>query len=737
MEIDSAGLQKIDALIAAMTPEEKAGQLTQYFVFGADDGAVEAEIVAGRVGAVLFVKDPSEIARLQTLAVEKSRLGVPLLFGFDVIHGLRTIFPVPIAMAASWDPPLVEQGQAVAAAEARAIGLHWTFAPMVDIARDPRWGRMIEGAGEDPHLGAAMATAQVRGFQGETLGTPGKLIAGPKHFVGYGAALGGRDYDEANLSDNELWNVYLPPFRAAINAGAGNIMCAYMALNGVPPSGNHGLLTRILRDEWQFDGFVVSDANSVFDLATHDFAKGPVDACVRALHAGLDMEMAMSIEQSAFRTLPEALKHGKVSEIALDVALRRVLIMKLRMGLFDAPYGDCMPAHATLTNPAHTTLARVAAERSFVLLRNEAATLPLDRRSIRSLAVIGPLADSARDTLGPWVFDHRVDETVTVLGGLKAKLGTHARVDYSPGVSMIPRLHASFFDALPNCDVAPRVEVDDEQEIARAVQMVLATDCTVLVLGEAQNMIGEAASRSSLDLPGRQQALLEAVLGTGKTVIVLLMSARPLDLKGALPHAIVNIWYPGSQGGNAVANLLFGDVVPGGKLPFNWVRSVGQVPLPYSRLKSHKPEDADRRYWNELGSPQYPFGYGLSYSSFEFSNLRMAAAAIEPGDTARIEVELTNTGRYRADEVAQLYLHQRFGQSARPMRLLKGFERITLDPGETRTVRFDLTASDLSYWSSAQRAWVQDETVFDIFVGSDATATLTTSFEVRCASTST
>lgn len=727
---DQAIADRVEALLGQMTPEEKAGQLTQYFEFEPGDPEIAAEIAAGRAGAILFVRDPAEIDRLQRIAVEKTRLGIPLLFGLDVIHGLRTIFPVPIAMAASWDLEAIEAGQAVAAAEARAIGLHWTFAPMVDIARDPRWGRMIEGAGEDPFLGSAVAAAQVRGFQGGAVGTQGRIIAGPKHFAGYGAALGGRDYDEAEISESELRNVYLPPFKAALQAGAGNVMCAYMALNGVPATGSSWLLTDVLREEWAFTGFTVSDANSAYDLSVHNFARDPADAAVRALTAGLDMEMSLLVKYSCFRTLPHSLAQGELDEAVLNDAVRRVLTAKFRMGLFESPYADLSQAAAVLAEPAHRAAARDAAERSFVLLRNEGGALPLDPDKLGSIAVIGPLADAARDTLGPWVFDHDLAETVTVLAGIREKLGNRARVDHSPGVSMIARQNPSFFDTLPGLKPAVRIEVDDDFEIRRAVDLTASADCAVLVLGEAQNMIGEAASRSSLDLPGRQQELLEAVIATGRPVILLLMSARPLDLKGARPDAILNIWYPGTQGGTAVAATLFGDAVPVGKLPFNWVRSIGQVPLPYSRMMSHKPDERETRYWNEAGSPLYPFGFGLSYSSFAYTKLRLAKSVVGLGETVEIAVDLTNTGSRAAAEVAQLYIHQRHGSAARPGRELKGFSRVTLVPGETRTIGFALRAEDLTYWSSAVRDWVQDETIFDVFVGGDSAATLSATFEV-------
>jgi beta-glucosidase len=509
------------------------------------------------------------------------------------------------------------------------------------------------------------------------------------------------------------------------------VMCAYMALNGVPATGNKWLLTDILKQEWGFDGFTVSDANSAYDLCEHNFARDPSDAGVRALNAGLDVEMSLLVKYSAFRNLPGALARGEIDEAKLDDAVRRVLTAKFKMGLFEQPYIEQAQCSATLSNPEHRDKARDAAERSFVLLRNDNQLLPLKQTDLRTIAVIGPLADSARDTLGPWVFDHDLAETVTVLSGIREKVKDLVTVTHSPGVSMIARQNASFFDSLPGLVPAERVEVDDDAEIERAVELAQAADCVILVLGEAQNMIGEAASRSALDLPGRQQELLEAVISTGKPVVLLLMNARPLDLKGAQPNAILNIWYPGSQGGAAVANVLFGEAVPSGKLPFNWVRSVGQVPLPYSRMKSHRPDEREVRYWNEDGSPLYPFGFGLSYSKFSYSNLRIARETVALGETVNVHVDVTNAGDFVAAEIAQLYIHQRHGSAARPVRELKGFSREVLAPGETRTIEFNLSAEDLTYWSSSVRDWVQDETIIDIFVGADSAAQLSATFEVR------
>lgn len=723
---------RVEGLLPRMTIEEKAGQLTQYFTFpGVPDelAKVEAELRAGRAGSLLFVAEAAEINRLQRIAVEETRLGIPILFGYDVIHGFKTVMPVPLALAASWDPAVAEACQAAAAAEARAIGLHWTFAPMVDIARDPRWGRLIEGAGEDPCLGAAMAAAQVRGFQGPRIGSPDRIIAGPKHLAGYGASLGGRDYDEVDLSESELWNVYLPPFKAAIDAGAGNIMSAYMGLNGVPASGNRWLLTDVLREAWGFEGFVVTDAGAAADLATHHFAADRPDAAIRALNAGIDMEMAPPFGgDAAFRSLPAALEAGLITEDRLDEAVRRVLAMKARMGLFEAPYVDVGRAAEVLDTPAHREVALRAAERSAVLLRNEGGLLPLPR-DIGSIAVIGPLADAARDTAGPWIFNQDDGETVTILAGLRAAVGNATRIDHSPGVSMPARLNPSIFEN-PFMPAAPRVVVDDDAEIARAVALAREAEVAVLALGEAQIMIGENASRSSLDLPGRQQELLEAVLATGTPTLVLIMTGRPVDLKGAEPDAEMMVWYPGTKGGEAIANLVFGDAVPGGKLPYAWPRNIGQVPLPYAQLRSFKPEDADKRYWNEMNTPLYPFGHGLSYSSFAYGPPRLSQERVMVGETVEVSVDLTNTGDITADEVAQLYIHQRHGSAARPVRELKGFERVTLEPGQTRTVKFALGPHALRYWSSAHRDWVQDATVIDIAVGGSSEAPFGAALEV-------
>ena len=743
---DAAVTSRADELIAAMTTAEKAGQLTQYFYFGfqretdeapgdghelvSEPNAVEAAMSRGEVGSLLFQTDPAEINRLQRLTVEGHRLGIPALVGFDVIHGLRTILPVPIALAASWDPETIERGQAVAAREARAVGIHWAFAPMVDIARDPRWGRIIEGAGEDPFLGAAVAAAQVRGFQGEDLRSPERILAGAKHFAGYGGALGGRDYDEVNLSDSELWNVYFPPFQAALEAGAGNVMSGYMDLNGIPATGNRWLFVDILRGTFGFEGFVVSDANAVRDLVTHGFARDLPDAGARAVSVGIDMEMAIS--DPAYAHLPEALEAEELSEEDLDTSVRRVLEAKLRLGLFDAPYVDEDRAREVLGDPAHREVARVAAERSAVLLRNDGDLLPLDADRLGSVAVIGALADSKRDTLGPWVFDFDLDETVTVLEGIRRHLGDQVRVDYAPGVRPAQRTFASMFDMFDGNSPEDPEGFDDEAEQQRAVDLAGEADVAVVVIGEWQNMIGEAASRSSLELPGRQFELLQAVEATGTPVVLVVLNGRPLDLRWAAENvpAILDLWYPGTSGGAAAANLLFGDVSPAGKLPFTWPRTVGQVPMVYAHTRSHDPYKQGQRYWDEESTPLFRFGHGLSYAAFEYGNLSLDRDTISPEETVTVSVEVTNTGARDADEVAQLYISQRYGSASRPVRELKGFQRISLAAGASRTLQFLLGPAELRYWNAAERDWVIDPSTFDVWVGGDSAAELGTTFEV-------
>ncbi|HVO11463.1 MAG TPA: beta-glucosidase BglX [Vicinamibacteria bacterium] len=717
---------RVDALVARMTLEEKIGQLTQISgaSFFPDAPKPETVLAKGGAGSVLWLNDTKRFNELQKIAVEQSRLKIPVLFGLDVIHGYRTIFPVPLAMASSWDPSVHERAAAVAAREARAAGIHWTFAPMLDIARDARWGRIVEGAGEDPYLGAAMAAAQVRGFQGPVLGTPDRLLACAKHFAGYGAAEGGRDYDPVYLPETRLRNVYFPPFKAAVDAGVGSFMSAYMDLNDVPAGGNRWLLTDVLRGDWGFQGFVVSDAFGVGNLAIQHFARDRKDAAYRALSAGLDMEMASGAYPQHLAAL---VREGKLTSEQIDTAVRRVLEVKVRMGLFENPYADEAKAAQVIGAPEHRQQARLAAQRSLVLLRNQAKTLPL-AKSVRNLAVIGPLADSKEATEGSWtVFGHQ-PAAVTVLEGIKAKL-PQAVVAYAPGPE-IRRTIPSFFDALvPGPKKTPQTPEDAEAAFQKAVETARGAEVVVAVMGELADMSGEAASRSSLDLPGRQEELLKAVVALGKPVVLVLLNGRPLSIDWAAEHvpAILEAWEPGTEGGNAVADVLFGDTNPGGKLPASFPRSAGQEPLYYARDTTHQPEGSERyqsRYWDLPTTPLYPFGYGLSYTTFSFSNLKVAAPQLRTGQKTEVSVDVANTGSIAGDEVVQLYLHQKAGSDSRPRRELKGFRRVSLKPGETQTVTFTLGPDELRYWSTSRKAWVQDTEAFDLWAGPDSDATL-------------
>lgn len=727
---DAAVEERANNLLKQMTPEEKIGQLSQLFAFG-DAGPIEKKIRAGQLGSLLFVTDPAQINKYQRTAVQGSRLHIPLLFGLDVIHGFRTVFPVPIGMAASWDPSVIERAQAVAAQEARSVGIHWTFAPMVDIARDPRWGRIVEGAGEDPYLGSAVAAAQVRGFQGQYVGAPGHIVACAKHFAGYGAAEGGRDYEASDISDDQLWNVYLPPFHSAVNAGVGTLMSAYMDLNGVPATGNRWLLRDVLREHWGFRGFVVSDANAVKNLQTHGFAKDSADAAQRAFDAGVNMEMA--IGSTAYDgNLPAAFKEGRIIATQLDDAVRPILETKIRLGLFEHPYVDEGAAKQILAAAEHRTEAREAATRSAVLLRNEGGLLPLKVGVYKKIAVLGPLADSKVDIAGPWTFANDVNESVSVLSGLREQAGPRVEIQYAPGVQ-IGRKFPSMFDAIFRTKPpAPWTEEQSHREFTKAVQLARTSDLTVIVLGEAQNMIGEAASRSSLDLPGNEEQLLEAVAAAGKPVALVLFNGRPLNLSWAASHvpAILDAWYPGTEGGRAIADLLLGKAVPGGKLPFTWPRDVGQVPMFYSHTTSHEPQNQEKRYWNEESTPLFPFGFGLSYTSFEFSNLRIAKSEVKKGEPLDVVVDVENTGGFSGDQVVELYIHQQYGTSSRPVRELKGFRRVSLLPHEKKTVKFTLSKDELTYWSSATKSWIEDASTFDVWAGGDSAAPLHGTFTV-------
>jgi len=592
----------IDGLLARMTLEEKLGQLQQ--LDGEAQGSYRPEHLAlarqGRLGSTLNVRGAVHVNELQRAAFEESRLRIPLIFGFDVIHGYRTVFPIPLGEAASWDPAAVERAASIAAAEARAAGVQWTFAPMVDIARDPRWGRIAEGAGEDPYLGSAMARARVRGFQGHHYSRPDKVVACAKHWVGYGAAEGGRDYNTTDLSERLLRKVYFPPFHAAVEAGIGSVMSAFNDLDGVPASANPFTLTQVLRKEWGFDGMVVSDYTSVVELINHGIAADEADAARQALSAGVDMEM---VSRSYATHVPRLVQEGRLPTAVVDEAVRRVLRVKLRAGLFDAPYANADRERATLLTPESRAAAREIAARSMVLLKNERGVLPLSP-SIARLAVVGALADDRPDMMGNWTGDGRADDVVTVLAGIKAAVGPATRVTYAKGVSV---------DLEVLADAAAH-EAADRAGIEEAVRVAREADAVVLFLGETGDMSGEASSRASLDLPGRQLELAQRVVGAGRPTAVVLMNGRPLTIPWLAEHAsaILEAWFPGTEAGNAVADVVFGRVNPGGKLPVTFPRTVGQVPIYYNHENTGRPPDANNKYTSKYldvpWTPLYPFG---------------------------------------------------------------------------------------------------------------------------------
>jgi beta-glucosidase len=724
--------RKAEELLKKMTVDEKVGQLNQSSgVTMPFLGSQKPDdlISQGKVGSVLWLIDVKEINRLQHIAVEKSRLHIPILFAFDVIHGYRTVFPVPLAMASSWDPSVEEQAQHLAGQDARAAGIDWTFTPMVDIARDARWGRIVEGAGEDPYLGAAMARAQVKGFQGDTLG-PDSVLACVKHFAGYGAADGGRDYDSSYIPEELLRNVYLVPFHAAEQAGAGSFMSAYMDLNDVPATGNKWLLTDVLRDEWGFKGFVVSDAFAVGSLTTHGFASNGEDAAYKAASAGVNMDMA---SQTYTRSLANVVSTSKVNDAQLDALVLPILETKYELGLFDHPYVDESKVEATLTRPEGLALERKIAGRSMVLLKNDNKTLPL-QKSIKKIAVIGLLADSTRDIEGGWTVEGLFgapgkSHPVTVLAGIKNKLGPDVHLTYVAGPPMA-RLYPSLFDMISGArPPAPPTPEEIADWLAKTKAAAADADVVVAVLGELSSMSSESASRATLDLPGIQQQMLETVVAVGKPVVLVLENGRPLDIRWAAEHvpAILEAWYPGTEGGNAVADVLFGDVNPGGKLPVSWPRSAGQEPLYYNHNLTHQPEDQPgftSRYWDLNSKPLYPFGYGLSYTSFKFDHLRLSRKNMKAGEATEVEVEVTNTGSVPGDAVAQVYIHQRAGSASRPVRQLKGFKRVALQPGETQTLKFPIGKDELEFWSPQTKIWAVEPGTFDVWAGEDSTASL-------------
>ena len=703
--------QFVDSLLSIMTLEEKLGQLTQFGWSWHDTARYHTFIKAGKVGSFLNIYGAEPTHVLQRLAVEHSRLGIPLLFALDVIHGFRTIFPVPLAEASSWDPQAVEKSARIAAIEATAAGLHWTFAPMVDIARDPRWGRIVEGSGEDPFLGSVMAAARVRGFQGEDLAADNTMLACAKHFAAYGGAEGGRDYNIVDISERTLREIYLPPFHAAVKAGAVTIMAAFNEIAGIPMHANGYLLNEILRGEWGFDGLVVSDYTGIMELQNHGIGASPAEVGELALRAGVDVDMVSTIY---LNDLSDLVRTGKLPMSEVDRAVKRVLQAKFRAGLFDDPYrySDPQREQTLILNAEHLSAARDMARKSIVLLKNERQVLPLSKE-IKTLAVIGPLADDKRAPLGSWAAAGRPEDVVTILQGIRRAVSPKTKVLYAKG-----------------CEV----EESDRSGFQQAVDVAKMADAAILVLGENADMSGEAASRSTLDLPGLQQELAEAIHATGTPVVGVLMNGRPLSITWLSEHipALLETWFLGVQMGHAVADALFGDYNPGGKLPVTFPRSVGQVPIYYNHKNTGRPPGENRftsKYLDLPSSPLYPFGHGLSYSEFAYSNLQLNSSTMEISDTLKISVEVTNAGGRAGDEVVQLYIRDEAASVTRPVKQLLGFQRIHLSAGERKNPVFMLTAEDLAFYNQGMK-WVVEPGSFKVLVGRNSVEVLEARFEV-------
>ncbi len=695
-----------------MTLEEKLGQLQQ--LDGHADGRFKDEhpglVRRGLLGSTLNVRGARNSNDLQRIAVEQSRLKIPLIFGFDVIHGYRTIFPIPLGEAASWDPAGVERAAAIAAAEARAAGVHWTFAPMVDIARDARWGRITEGSGEDPYLGSVMARARVLGFQGKDYSANDKVVACAKHWVAYGAAEAGRDYNTTDVSERNLRQVYFPPFKAAVDAGVGTFMTAFNDLNGVPASANPFTLQKILRGEWKFDGFVVSDYTSVEELIKHGIAANGAEAAREALGAGVDMEMVSRLYNQHG---DELLKKRALSIATIDEAVRRILRIKFRLGLFDKPYADEALESSVVFSKTNVATARELAARSMVLLKNERETLPINK-SLRTIAVVGPLADDQVAILGSWTGDGQTKDAVSLLAGIKSKVSPQTMVLYAKG-----------------CDV-PCQTTEGFEEVVKASR---GADFTILAIGESADMSGEAASRSSLDLPGKQIELVRAIHAGGRPYAVVLMNGRPLvinDLAQNSP-AILETWFAGTQAGNAIADVLFGDVNPGGKLPVTFPRAVGQVPIYYNHMNTGRPPDPKNKYTSKYldvdWTPLFPFGYGLSYTKFKITNLQLGSARILPNGKVKVSVDVENVGPRAGDEVVQLYIRDVAASMTRPVKELKGFQRVTLQPSEKKRVEFVLGPEHLGFYNRQMRFMVEPGE-FKVMVGPNSEDVIEGNFQV-------
>ena len=726
--------QRVNDLLKRMTLGEKIGQLWQANYNSTPDKTFSDKLKRGEVSSFLdgstLIENPVMRNNLQHIAVEQSRLGIPIIMGHDVIHGFRTIFPIPLAQACAWETDLFQRTQAIAAREAAAAGVDWTFAPMVDLARDPRWGRIAEGFGEDPWLGSLDAAASVRGFQGTNVADPDRVVACMKHFVGYGAAEGGRDYNATEISEFTLRNFYLPQFKAGVDAGALTVMSAFNDLPGMPASGNRHTLTEILRDQWHFPGYVISDWAAVEALVDHGVAADNAEAARRGITAGVDMEMVSTTYPD---TLAQQVKAGKISISVVDEAVRRVLTVKFEKGLFDHPYTDEMRCLTAFLRPDAIALAREAAAKSCVLLKNENGALPISKEA-KKIALIGPFADDAEELVGPWSSRGHADDVISLATGVRAKLAADAQLTVARGCSIIepgsgkPRRHIG--DA-----VKIKEHPTGANEIADAVAVAGAADVVVMALGEPRDWSGEDGSRSTLGLTGRQQELFDAVAATGKPVIVILFNGRPL----AVPElqkkaaAILEAWFPGIQGGNGVADVLFGEVSPAGRLTTTFPDSVGQVPIHYNHFNTGRPGVGDYKgnYTDGPTAPLYPFGYGLAYTTFDFGKVQLDAAELKIKGTIIARMTVKNSGERAGTAVAELYIRALAATAGtRPVRELKAFQKILLQPGESRDVTFSLPANDLGYYD-LKGNWLVEPGKYQLWLAKDSASGQPVEFELK------
>lgn len=718
--------KRVDSVLALMTLDEKIGQLNQ-LSYGSGWGPtvkvnIKDEYInlirEGKVGSFFNASGAELTKELQKIAIEESRLKIPLIFGLDVIHGFRTTFPVPIAEASTWNPELVELSAHYQALEASAAGIHWTFSPMVDIARDPRWGRIMEGSGEDPYLGSIMAEARVKGYQGD-LSTQ-NIIACPKHFAAYGGAEGGRDYNTVDISEVTFRDVYLRPFKAAFDAGALTTMASFNEIAGVPSSANKHLLTDILRNEWNFKGFVVSDWNSVGELVPHGVAENLKDAGNLAINAGLDMDME---SRSYITHLFELVKENKLSEETINKSVRRILRVKFLLGLFDNPYAYCdiQREKNTIMSKEIQDAALKVAQESIVLLKNEKNILPL-KKDIKTIAVIGPLADDKENPLGGWAAFGNPDDVLSVIDGLKNKV-SNTKILFSKG-----------------CEI----ESDSKDGFSDAISKAKNSDVVILVLGEGRDMSGEARNRASLNLPGVQEDLVKEIYKTGKPIVVILMNGRPLSIEWIDKNisGIIEAWFPGIKAGQAIADVLFGDINPSGKLPVTFPRTVGQVPIYYNHKNTGRPPSIlnpfSSKYIDVPYTPLYPFGFGLSYTNFNYNNLQLNKDKISFNDTLSITIQVKNIGNYDGKEVVQLYIQDLVGSITRPVKELKRFKKIFLKKGETQTVEFKITKDDLAFWTWESNStsigkdvhYITEPGKFKVFVGTNSDKVLEKEFEL-------